>query len=166
MSREVLLAVVVTLIVNEVTEVSPWTAIRLVRWAAKHIHASNTERAAQRAEEWEALIDESIPTKISKLFFGLGFGCAGLYYIAMRRAPAARATLWRLIRRFCRSAVETVEQRVLAFVLVAVDELPLLQWLMVVGGLLVLMGCGAGLARVREHVKSAAELRRLNGVTP
>jgi hypothetical protein len=165
MSREVLLAVVVTLIVNEVTEVSPWTAIRLVRWAAKHIYAGNTERAAQRAEEWEALIDESIPTKISKLFFGLGFGCAGLYCVAMRRASTARATLWRLIRRFCRSAAETVEQIVMTVVVLAVNALPLPQWLMVMGGLLVLVVCGNRLARHREHVKRTAERRRLNGVT-
>ena len=78
MIGDILVAVVATLIVNEVTDVSPWIAIRLVRWAARHMYAANADRAARRREEWEALINESIPTKISKLSFGLGLGCAGL----------------------------------------------------------------------------------------
>ena len=55
MIGDIILTVVVTLIVNEVTGVSPWLATRLVRWAAKHIYATDADRAAQREEEWEAL---------------------------------------------------------------------------------------------------------------
>jgi hypothetical protein len=81
MIHDILLTVVVTLIVSEATDVSPWLAIRLLRWAANHIYVTDANRTAQRKEEWEALIsDDSIPTNISKLFFGLGFartGCTG-----------------------------------------------------------------------------------------
>src|SRR5262249_15089978 len=89
MSHEVLVAIVVTLIVNEATDVSPWTAIRLVRWASKHIYAANPDRVTKRAEEWEALIAKSIPTNISKFCFGLSLGAAALSCISVRRANAA-----------------------------------------------------------------------------
>ncbi len=37
MIHDILLTVVVTLIASEATDVSPWLAIRLLRWAANHI---------------------------------------------------------------------------------------------------------------------------------
>ncbi len=93
MIRDILVAAAAALIVSEATDISPWLAIRLVRWAAKHMYPANAERADRRREDWEALIDREIPTKTSKLFFGLGFGCAGLYRIMMRRAALVLAPL-------------------------------------------------------------------------
>jgi hypothetical protein len=154
MSREVLVAVVVTLIVNEAIDISPWTAIRLVRWAAKHIYAGNTERAARRAEEWEAVIDESIPTKVSKLFFGLGFGCAGLYCITIRYLPKILATLWRRIRPR-RPSMDTIEGWKYLAVGMVFLALPDLVQLIVLGSVIVLLVCGAGVMWILEQVRGA-----------
>jgi hypothetical protein len=87
MIPDVIVAVVVTLIVNEMSDISPWLAVRVARWAAGKIYASNPEMAARRAEDWQGQIDESIPTKISKLCFGLGMGCAGLWCMLVGYAP-------------------------------------------------------------------------------
>jgi hypothetical protein len=78
MIRDVIVAVVAALVVNELTDLSRWTAVRVTRWAAGKIHADNPDRAARRAEDWEALISgESIPTKISKLFSGWAWVALG-----------------------------------------------------------------------------------------
>lgn len=89
MSQGVLVAVLATLIVNEVGGISPWIATRLARWAARNIYAADTVRADRRAEEWDALITESIPTNISALCFGLSLGGAAVGCLAMRRAASA-----------------------------------------------------------------------------
>ncbi len=161
----VLLAVVVTLIVNEATDVSPWIAIRLARWAAKRIYAGNTGRAARRQEEWEALISKSIPTKISQLFFGLGFGCAGLYCIASRRVPAALAALGRRIRP-SRPSADTVSSWIAMAATAVLLSLPGIVQVIVLGGLVSLWVCVVVLAVISDKVKSAGERRRLSKVAP
>jgi hypothetical protein len=99
MIRDVIVAAVAALIVNELTDLSPWTAIRVARWAAGKIYADKPERAEKRAEEWEALISgESIPTKISKLLFGLGLGCFGLWCVLVGYVPTAASAVGRAIR--------------------------------------------------------------------
>jgi hypothetical protein len=89
MSREILIGIVVGLLVNEASDISPWIAVRIVRWAAHRIYAADPQRAAERAEDWQAHIDKSIPTKLGKLFFGLGFGVAALWRMGARRTGHA-----------------------------------------------------------------------------
>lgn len=63
------------------------------------MYSGNPDRAARRREEWEALIRKTIPTKISTLAFGLGFGCAGLCCLVTRQVPVALAAVLRRMRR-------------------------------------------------------------------
>lgn len=164
MSHEVLLAVMVTLIVTEATDVSPWIAIRVARWAAKHIYVGNTDRAARREEEWEALIERAVPTKISKLFFGLGFGCAGLYCIAIRALLKALPALWRRIRPR-RPSEETVEQWIAMAGLMVMFSLPDLVQAILFCALIGLWICIAGVALIVEYVRHIREHRILRRVT-
>jgi len=157
--RDVIVAAVAALIVNEVTDVSPWIAVRLVRWAAGQIYAANADRAARRKEEWEALVSESVPTKISKLIFGLSFGCAGLYCAAIRRLPAVPAAMWRLVRRSLPDA-ETVAGGFATIVAFVVMSLPGIVQLSVIGALVGLLGCRAGVVWFCAHFKGAADRRR------
>jgi hypothetical protein len=82
------LAVVLGLIVNEICDVSPWLARRLVRWSAR-LRYQDASRAQLRAEELTALINER-PGKLLKLctgaIFALSAGAARL-----RRAAVGQA---------------------------------------------------------------------------
>jgi hypothetical protein len=62
---EVLLATVLGLVVNELCDVSPWIAHRLVRWSARQRYVDSS-RAEIRAEELAALINDR-PGKLFKL---------------------------------------------------------------------------------------------------
>lgn len=95
-SREILVAVLVTLIVDETTGLSRWSAAKLAHWAANHIYPADVERAQKRAEEWDALISKSIPTNIAALCFGLGLGAAAVACMAKRRAAVIVSTLSRV----------------------------------------------------------------------
>ncbi|MGW5688986.1 hypothetical protein [Nonomuraea sp. NPDC003754] len=72
---EIMFAFVAGLIVNEMCDVSPWLAKRLVWWSA-HLRYQNPMRAEVRAEELIALID-SRPGKLLKLFTAIVFLGAG-----------------------------------------------------------------------------------------
>ena len=85
---EVLIAVLATIVVDELIGVSRWVAGRVARWAARRIYLSDAERAKERAEEWHALVSESIPTSISALCFSLGLGVMALACMAARRVTA------------------------------------------------------------------------------
>jgi hypothetical protein len=87
-SREVVVAALVTVLVGELTGVCRWASDRVARWAAPRIYLSDVQRARERAEEWHAHISESIPTSISALCFGLGLGAMALAYMAARRVAA------------------------------------------------------------------------------
>jgi hypothetical protein len=87
-SREVLVAILAAILVNELTGASRWTAGKVARWAARRIYLSNPERASGRAEEWQALISKSVSSNISALCFGLGLGAAALAYATARQATA------------------------------------------------------------------------------
>jgi hypothetical protein len=63
--REVICAALGGLALNEICDVSPWLAIRLVRWSARRRYANPT-RAQVRAEELAALINDR-PGKLFKL---------------------------------------------------------------------------------------------------
>jgi len=67
----VLGAVALGLLVNEISDVSPWMAERLVRSAAR-LWSRDPQVAADYAEEWQAVVDER-PGKLLKLCTALGF---------------------------------------------------------------------------------------------
>jgi hypothetical protein len=162
MIRDVILAALAALIVDQMTDVSPWVAIRLVRWAADHMYVANTERKARRKQEWEALIRdrESIPTKLLTLFFGLGFGCAGLYCIAARRVPTALKAVW---RKICRSIdLEWIGGLLSMAAGLELWDSPTRNGLIAAGVLLGIAVCLVGVEWIFEQVKSAVDRRRLS----
>ncbi|MEO3746531.1 PH domain-containing protein [Plantactinospora sp. B5E13] len=88
---EIVLGIVLGLVVNETTELSPWLARAFVGWSAR-IQYSGTEQAEIRAEELKALINVR-PGKLSKLFTGLGFvSSAVLFRIRRFLRPETAAT--------------------------------------------------------------------------
>ncbi|MGN9781474.1 hypothetical protein ACTMTF_08605 [Nonomuraea sp. ZG12] len=91
---EIVLGVVAGLVVNELTEMSPWLARRLVTWSAHHRY-EDPERAALRAEELTALIDHR-PGKLFKLVTGMSFAASAVVAVAGRRTDrrAASAMPW------------------------------------------------------------------------
>jgi hypothetical protein len=133
-----------------------------VRWAAGRIYAADPERKARRQEELEAVIRKSIPTGIFALFFGLGFGCAGLYCVTIPRVPAALRAVW---RKVCRSF--DLEYIAMLFALAAGLEFSdSLNSLKAAG---MLMGIAVFLITVQEifgRIKSAADRRRLSRGSP
>ncbi|MEU9826315.1 PH domain-containing protein [Micromonospora chersina] len=70
-SLEIVLAVVLGLVVNEMTDVSPWLGRLLATWSAR-LRYQNLRRAEIRAEELAAVINDR-PGKLLKLGTGLGF---------------------------------------------------------------------------------------------
>lgn len=138
--REIAASFVFGLLVNEMTDISPWAARRLVHWAA-YRWTADPHTAARYAEEWAAIIDER-PGKLLKLGTAARFavGAAG------RAAPRALAVLkhrvayrlwanyhdgykllWRSIH--IASLVITVATTVIDL---AVTDPPVLQWLFTV----------------------------------
>ncbi|MFI9553703.1 hypothetical protein [Nonomuraea endophytica] len=85
MTKEVLV-LIIGVLVAEATEVAPWLALRLVRWAA-HVRYLDTKRAAIRAEEWQALI-EMRPGKLLKLATSL------LFTLQAGAAWGSRMLIW------------------------------------------------------------------------
>ncbi len=161
MTHEILLTVIATLIVNEATSFSPWLAIRLTCWAAKRIYAPDADRAEQRKEEWEALIrSDSIPANISKLFFGLGFACAGLFCIAIRGVPTVLEAIAELIDLVFDVLFDSDELEagvMCAWIVIGSTSMPFLYWLIATGALfglmfaLIVIGGAAGAAA--EHLR-------------
>jgi hypothetical protein len=84
--EEALFAIISGLLVNEATDISPWLAIRLVRWAARLRYLHAPERAATRGEELAALINDR-PGKLFKLFTALGFGLHALVIAGLQASP-------------------------------------------------------------------------------
>jgi hypothetical protein len=77
---ELVAAVVLGLVINESSELSPWLAHRLIRWAAR-------VRYPTRVEELSALIAER-PGKLFKLVTASDFACAALTYRVTHRKTA------------------------------------------------------------------------------
>lgn len=89
---EITLAVVLGLVVNEFSDVSPWLARRLVAWSAR-MRYGDTARAGIRAEELAAVINDR-PGKLFKLGTGVRFASAALAARARQlvsREPAGSA---------------------------------------------------------------------------
>ncbi|MCX5066659.1 hypothetical protein OOJ91_12295 [Micromonospora lupini] len=74
---EIAASFVFGLLVNEMTDLSPWAARRLVRWAA-YRWTTDPDIAAGYAEEWTAIVEER-PGKLLKLLTAAQFslGAAG-----------------------------------------------------------------------------------------
>jgi hypothetical protein len=82
-----LLSVVLGLVINEMCDVSPWCARRLVRLSVR-LRYADRERRRIRADELVALIDER-PGKLMKLGTSLGFLCAAVPSWVQRAAQAS-----------------------------------------------------------------------------
>jgi hypothetical protein len=91
---EVVAAVVLGLVVNELTDICPWVAVRLVRWAARLLYRKAPERAAIRGEELAALVNDR-PGKLLKLFTALGFVLHALVVAGIGRRPGISVTFAR-----------------------------------------------------------------------
>ncbi len=72
----VLVSIVLGLVINEMCDVSPWCARRLVQLSVR-LRYADLERRRIRADELVALIDER-PGKLMKLGTSLGFLCAAM----------------------------------------------------------------------------------------
>jgi hypothetical protein len=83
---EVAFAIISGLLVNECCDVSPWAAVRLMRWAARLRYRDHPNRAAIRSEELAALIRDR-PGKLFKLLTALGFTIDALLAAALRTGP-------------------------------------------------------------------------------
>lgn len=81
MIGEVAVAVLGAVMADELTGGSRWTAARIAGWAARRIYRDNAARAAERAEEWTALISTTLPTNLAALCFGLGLAAAAIAYV-------------------------------------------------------------------------------------
>jgi DNA-binding transcriptional MerR regulator len=79
-------AIVSGLLVNECCDISPWVAVRLIRWASRLRYRGAAERATVRAEELAALIQDR-PGNLFKLLTALGFTLHALLVAALRSAP-------------------------------------------------------------------------------
>jgi hypothetical protein len=99
--REIVLVVILGLLINECSEVSPWAARKLVRWAARHRYANPT-RTDIRAEELAGLIDVR-PGKLFKLVTALGFVvAAAIICVARGVSHLVPTTFKHLARRMTR----------------------------------------------------------------
>lgn len=85
--EEVLVSIVLGLVINEMCDVSPWCARRLVQLSVR-LRYTDRERRRIRADELVALVDER-PGKLMKLATSLGFLCAATPSW-MRRAVLTR----------------------------------------------------------------------------
>jgi hypothetical protein len=81
-TAEVAIAVASGLLINEMTEISPWAARRLVAWSAR-VKYGTTERGRIRGVELVTLIEER-PGKLLKLLTALGFTGAALATVVFR----------------------------------------------------------------------------------
>lgn len=81
----IIVSIIISLVANECCEVSPWAALRLVRWAARRRY-DDPARADARAEELAALIEDR-PGKLFKLLTACGFAIAAISFLT-RRATA------------------------------------------------------------------------------
>jgi lipopolysaccharide/colanic/teichoic acid biosynthesis glycosyltransferase len=106
---EIAFAVISGLLINEVTDICPWLAIRLVRWAARRRYPYAPERAATRGEELAALIHDR-PGKLFKLFTAVGFALHALVVLRRDQQPVGLSG-WRA------AAKRTVDVGIAAVVL-------------------------------------------------
>jgi diguanylate cyclase (GGDEF)-like protein len=99
----ILLGIVAGLLANELCELSPWCARKLVRWSAFRQY-TDRGHAEMRAEEWAAVINDR-PGNLFKLITAVGFAVAAVIVSSRRAAgresdvgPGSKTVL--LVRRF------------------------------------------------------------------
>jgi len=80
---EIVLGVVLGLVVNEATDLSPWLGRLFVGWSARLKYGGDTALGTTRSEELKALIDAR-PGKLFKLFTGMGFVSSALLFRVRR----------------------------------------------------------------------------------
>lgn len=81
-----LIPTVLSMVIGECTEVSPWLARRVLRLAARRL--GNPEAAERYEAEWIALLDER-PGKLLKLFFATWIALRSTWTLrAIHRPPA------------------------------------------------------------------------------
>jgi hypothetical protein len=97
---DVAAGVALGLLVNECTEVSPWLAHKVVRWAAV---IQRPDRAEEFAEARSATINDR-PGKLFKLFTALGFLFAALAHRVIKRRRIDRSSLRGMLRVRVRAA--------------------------------------------------------------
>jgi hypothetical protein len=83
----ILISVILGLIINECSDVSPWCARKIMEWSAYRRYA-DLDRARERAEELTALIDAR-PGKLLKLCTALGFAGSAVF-VSFRRTLGRR----------------------------------------------------------------------------
>jgi hypothetical protein len=81
--------VVVALVANQVDALGAWIAVPIARWAARVRYADDPDRAAERAEDWAAQIEQSIPGSLFKLCFALRLAGRGLATATARTSRRA-----------------------------------------------------------------------------
>ncbi|MEV5541999.1 DUF5931 domain-containing protein [Saccharopolyspora shandongensis] len=84
-------ALVSGLLINECSDISPWLANKLVRWAARHQYAGSP-RAEVRAEEWASLIADR-PGKLFKLMTAVSFAVVAVTRRVTSRSSGQRRAL-------------------------------------------------------------------------
>ena len=141
---------VLALALNEVCDLSPWAADKVVRWAAD-VRYSDPERAKVRGEELSALISAR-PGKLFKLITALCFAAAAV------RAWAARAAADLSVHRPSISASGAVTLKKAAVAAVACTA--------ALGALTALPSGPSGLARDGGQVGGAARNATPPGSAP
>lgn len=79
----------VALVANQADALGAWIAVPIARWAARVRYVNDPDRAAERAEDWAAQIQQSIPGSLFKLGFALGLAGRGLAAAAARTSRQA-----------------------------------------------------------------------------
>jgi hypothetical protein len=107
---EVILGILLGLFVNETCDVSPWLACKLVQGAAR-LQYRDPERAAMRAEELTAVINER-PGKLFKLATAVAFTVGALvtrlahFVKRALRLPSQALTLITWARRWSKPTIK------------------------------------------------------------
>jgi hypothetical protein len=85
----VVIPVAVGLLANQVDALGAWIAVPIARWAARVRYADDPDRAAERAQDWAAQIEQSIPGSLFKLGFAIGLAGRGLAAATARTSRQA-----------------------------------------------------------------------------
>lgn len=88
----VVIPVAAALVANQADALGAWIAVPSARWTARVRYADDPDWAAERAEDWAAQIEKSIPGALFKLGFALGLAGRGLAAAAARRSRQATST--------------------------------------------------------------------------
>lgn len=88
-TTQLISAILVGFAFAEWTDIAPWFAARMIRWAAPYSYPDDEERAATHTEKLLAVIEER-PGKLLKLASALAFAMPAIRKLTTRTAAAAR----------------------------------------------------------------------------